>query len=922
MKGAPSLMSRSIALALVAAGAGIALAGSRRGRVARLGERLAGVGAALAATFLLGHLYATDSLQSLGGAASSPWAALGVLLLGLGGVVARPGFLCSRVLAGRSIGAVHLRRALPALLGVPLAVGLATSWGARSGLLADSTAFAVFTLVSMLALGAFATRHARRLDRLARERAHLEGLFRRTFENAAVGIGHIDADGRWLRVNDRLCEIVGRPRDELRGTSMLAVTHPDERDAEAAAREALAGGEIDSHRCERRFVTKQGHDAWVDLVISAERDPSGRVEHLVAVLQDISERKRTESELGLVRRALDCSSDGVVIVSTRRPEGEIVFVNPAFERITGYAAGEALGRGWELLGELGSDQPPLEELCGRMRRDDGLSLLLRGRRKDGHPYWSEVRLAPVADRRTGAVTHHVGVLEDVTERLGAVAERERLLGEAVSAREEAERADRAKDEFLALVSHELRSPLGVVASWLPMVRPDARPELRERAAGVIQRSVSLLSRLIGDLLDASRIASGKLEIERSLFELVEVVRTAVTALEPTARERGVALGFRAEPAEIYVVGDAERIDQVVHNLVENAIKFTPAEGRVEVTLGQREERVELVVSDNGEGIEPELLPTVFSRFRQGRGGPRGAGRGLGLGLAIVRHLAELHGGSAEAESDGPGRGTRIRVELPAALERRVPASRPGGAEWATLEGLCVLLLEPDRSAAEALALALEAADAEVAWVRSAGEALAQGGALEPEVVVAAFDALPEEAAELLAGLRSSARGGRPPVAVALSTERTPDARRRAREAGFEGWLTRPFDPAKLVEAIRDLWRKDVLHVLVVDDDRDAADALALLLERRGFEVRRAYGAEEALELALCFEPGAVVTDLRLGDAHGVELGRALRTRDPSVRLIAVTGSSPGDLGGDAALFDGIVRKPVTLAVLLDHLRAD
>lgn len=916
----PLDMSRSGAVPLLLAATGIALAGAR-GR-ARAAEILTGASAALTACFLLGALYAAEDLRSLGGGMPSPLTALGLLLLGVGGLTARPDFALARVLTGRSLGALHLQRALPAVLGIPLAVGLAASFAARRGILDVATAFAAFALLSMWALATATTRHARRLDQLARERARLEGLFRRIFENAAVGIAHLDVEGRWLRVNDRLCEIVGRARDELHHTSIHALAVPTDREATLAACEALAAGAIDSHRSECRFVTKQGHETWVDLVISAERESSGRVEHLVAVVQDISERKQTEADLDLVRRALDCSSDGVLIVSTRRPEGEIVFVNPAFERITGTAAADALGRGWDVLGEPAAEQPPVNELCERMRREDGLSLLLRGQRPGGERYWSQVRLAPVADRRTGAVTHHVGVLEDVTEQLGAVAERERLLGDALSAREDAERAGRAKDEFLALVSHELRSPLGVVASWLPMLRRDERPDLRNRAVTVIHRNVSLLARLIGDLLDASRIVSGKLELERTLVEFAELVCTAVEALQPSAADRGVELHFRADTAEIYVDGDVERLDQIVHNLVENAIKFTPAGGRIDVDVEARDGRVALAVRDTGQGIAAELLPTVFSRFRQGVGGPRGAARGLGLGLGIVRHLAELHGGGAEAESEGPGRGTRVRVELPLASEPRVRVAERARTEAVTLESQCVLLLEPDRLAAEALALALETAEADVAWVRSAGEALAQGDALAPDAIVAAFDALPEESAELVAGMRLPERGlARPPIAVALSTDRTPEARRRARDAGFDAFLQRPFDPAKLAATLRGLLRKELTRVLVVDDDRDAADSLALLLERRGFAVERAYSASDALALALRLELGAVVTDLRLGDGGGVDLARAIRARGPAVRLLAVTGSARGELGPEAAVFDGILQKPVDLAALLDLLRA-
>jgi DNA-binding response OmpR family regulator len=241
-------------------------------------------------------------------------------------------------------------------------------------------------------------------------------------------------------------------------------------------------------------------------------------------------------------------------------------------------------------------------------------------------------------------------------------------------------------------------------------------------------------------------------------------------------------------------------------------------------------------------------------------------------------------------------------------------------EPATLEGLCVLLLEPDRPAAEALAVALEAAEADVAWVRTAADALAQGDALEPDAVVAAFDAEPEEAAELVAGLRASERAGRHVAAIALSTDSTPDARRRAHEAGFEGFVPRPFEPAKLVAAIRTLVRKDELKVLVVDDDRDGADSLGILLERRGFAVRCAYGMAEALVAATRFEPQAAVLDVALGDGDGAQLARMLRVRHPGVRLVALTGSERGDLGSDVAAFDGVVQKPASLAHLVDLLR--
>jgi DNA-binding response OmpR family regulator len=293
------------------------------------------------------------------------------------------------------------------------------------------------------------------------------------------------------------------------------------------------------------------------------------------------------------------------------------------------------------------------------------------------------------------------------------------------------------------------------------------------------------------------------------------------------------------------------------------------------------------------------------------------GSGLGLGLWIVRRLVELHEGSVEIASEGRGRGTRVEVRLPLAPAPVVAAGRAEAVPHGSLERLRVLLLEPDRAVAEALALVLEAADAEVSWVRAAEEARAPGAAPAPDAIVAAFDAAPEEAAELV---RAAKARRQPPVAVALSTERTAEARARAHEAGFDALLARPFDPARLVHLLRSLREHRRTRVLVVDDDRDAADALALLLERHGFAASAAYGAEAALREASRRAPDAVVTDLRLGDGRGSDVARALRARGGRLRVVAVTGSELEDLGDEAALFDAFVRKPVAPGALVEMLR--
>jgi len=826
----------------------------------------------------------------------------------------------ARALARGSIGRDQLRRSLPALLGIPLGCGLLAGVGIRAGFWSGVPALAAFTLVTMAALAAFALRHARRIDAIVRERNRLEGLFRRTFEHAAVGMGLLDAIGRWLWVNDRLCEILGWPREELLRRSLRDLSHPDEPSAGLALHEAMERDGVESQTFVRRCVSKQGHELWVDLVVSAERGAEGEIAYLVAVVQDVSERKRTEMELELAQRALVCSSDGVIIASAHRSEGEIVYVNPAFSRITGYPAQEVLGKGWAFLGELGRGEPPLDEVCRRLQREESASVLLRGHRKDGGLLWSEIRLAPVVDSQTGLVTHHVGIQEDVTERLGAVAERERLLGEALAARADSERAGRAKDDFFALVSHELRSPLSAITSWLPMLRRASRPEVHAQAVKVIERSAQLLTRLIGDLLDASRMASGKLEIERASLDLLERIQTAVDGFGPAACERGVSLALHASERHAFIEGDAERIDQIVRNLIENALKFTPPDGRIDVDLERRGDEIEVRITDTGEGIPPELLPQVFERFRQGDSGPRGAAKGLGLGLAIVRHLVELHGGRVGAESEGAGKGTRIRLVLPAAPAPRRLAPQRASEAPGSLDGVCVLLLDPDRFAAEALGFALEEGGSEVVWVRNAGAALERAESLKPQVVVASVDLLPGDAEVLLDRMRCpEGSATRAVIGVALSTDDTPSRRRRAREMGFDAFLARPFDPVRLVGLIRSSLARS-RRCLIVDDDRDAADSLAVLLARRGFEVDRAYGAVAALQIARSFRPSVVLTDLQLDGAEGADLARTLRAETEAIRVIAVTGRSRDSLGSEADLFDGFLRKPIQLETLLSLLR--
>jgi signal transduction histidine kinase len=289
-------------------------------------------------------------------------------------------------------------------------------------------------------------------------------------------------------------------------------------------------------------------------------------------------------------------------------------------------------------------------------------------RKDGAEIPVEIGLSPF-EAADGAFV--LAAITDITARKRADAERARLLVREQEARREAETANRAKDQFLAVLSHELRTPLTTILGWLGMLRGRRLDlEQQQRALEAIDRSTRAQARMIEDLLDVSRIAAGKMTLERRPVDLGPLVEEAVASFQPEAQARSVVLAARVDPAAGVVSGDPDRLRQMLTNLIVNALKYTPAAGRVDVELGAGGGVVRLVVRDTGVGIEAALLPSVFERFRQADWRAAGTQGGLGLGLAIVRELAEMHGGSVSARSDGPGRGSTFTVTLP---EHQPPA---------------------------------------------------------------------------------------------------------------------------------------------------------------------------------------------------------------------------------------------------------
>jgi PAS domain S-box-containing protein len=411
-----------------------------------------------------------------------------------------------------------------------------------------------------------------------------------------------------------------------------------------------------------------------------------------------------------------------------------------------------------------------------------------------------------------------GIMQDVTERKQAEAERERLLGAERAARQTAEEANRMKDEFLAVLSHELRSPLNAIVGYTNLMRGGRhRPEETPRVLEIISRNARAQQQLIEDLLDVSRAITGKMGLNLGPVEPEMIVQKTLDAVRPAAAAKQIALDATFDPALGVISGDADRLQQAVWNLLSNAVKFTPTGGRVTARLARVDHYVEIAVSDTGKGIKPEYLPHVFDRFSQEDYSTTRRYGGLGLGLSIVRHITELHGGTVHAASDGEGRGATFTIRLPLTAgqtaQPRTKTSheaagfKPRKAE-SELDGARVLVVDDDEDTRQLLKQIMENHGAAVTTAASAAEALEVIDAAPPDALVADIGMPGEDGYSLMRKIRELPpdRGGGVP-ALALTAYARPEDRARAMTAGFQRYVTKPIEPDELAAVIANLTRR-------------------------------------------------------------------------------------------------------------------
>lgn len=433
-----------------------------------------------------------------------------------------------------------------------------------------------------------------------------------------------------------------------------------------------------------------------------------------------------------------------------------------------------------------------------------------------------VRISPLTQE--GRVIGTLTVIDDVTERAAREAElqaqiedRSRLLSSEKLARNEAERANRLKDEFLATISHELRNPLNAILGWAHMMRlGNLTPANAERAVETIYRNAQSQAQLVADLLDVSRIISGKLRLNVRTVDLISVVKAAIDSIRPAADAKGIRLNTMLDPVAGPISGDADRLQQIVWNLLSNAVKFTPQGGRIQVKVQRVNSHVKIVVSDSGVGISKEFLPYVFDRFRQADASTTRIHGGLGLGLSIVHQLVDLHGGTVTVQSEGEGKGATFTISLPCvgviSNQNEIESVHPVQSEeiisfkeLPSLKGLKVLVVDDEADTRELIAEVLKECGSEVITSPSAAEALTALEQSKPDILLSDLGMPDEDGYSLIAKIRAlpSERGGQIPAAALTAYARAED-RMRVLRSGFQFHLPKPVDTAELVTVVASL----------------------------------------------------------------------------------------------------------------------
>ena len=559
------------------------------------------------------------------------------------------------------------------------------------------------------------------------------------------------------------------------------------------------------------FVRRENsEDRWVSISGYPVIDTSNEIQGGVVVCRDITERKQSESALlESEARFRNMANNAPFMVWVTDSTGYCNFLSESWYEFTGQTEETGLGFGWVNALHPEDREHAKNAFLRANEGQESFRLEYRIRRRDGGYSWAIDAAAPrLSD--SGQFEGYIGSVIDITERKQVEIERDMVLQLEQTARAEAERANRIKDEFLAVLSHELRSPLNPILGWSQLLRGGKlSADKTAQALETIERNARLQSQLIEDLLDVSRILQGKLRLNVAPVNVATIILSALETVQLAAESKKIQIQTILNPDVGQVVGDTGRLQQIVWNLLSNAVKFTPEGGGVEVRLTQIEHEVQIQVIDTGKGILPDFLPYVFEHFRQEDGATTRKFGGLGLGLAIVRQLIELHGGTAFAESPGEGQGATFTVRLPLLNddssrqeEAAVNSSLSPDMSSLPLARLRILVVDDEPDSRDFVAFVLEESGAEVISLSSAAEALESIAQTAPDLIVSDIGMPDMDGYMLIQHIRTQLGSEyRGLVAIALTAYAGEANERQVLQAGFDQHLSKPIDPTELVATV-------------------------------------------------------------------------------------------------------------------------
>ncbi len=776
-----------------------------------------------------------------------------------------------------------------------------------------------------------------------------ERRFRAAFEQASVGMAHTAPDGRRLMVNQRFADMLGYTREELLESPVKDVTHPDDYDRDFELAQRLIEGRADSYAREKRYLRKDGQILWAAVATTLVRKADGTPDYFAGVIADITERKQAEEELRKLSRAVEQSSEAIVITDA---QGTIEYVNDSFTRASGYTRAEVIGNNPRILQSGKTPRATYESMWAALRAGQPWAGEFHNRRKDGVEYIEAASISPIR-APDGRITHYVAVKEDVTEKRRIARElelhRDRLeqmvaerTAELEQARRQADAANEAKSAFIANMSHEIRTPMNGVLGMLEVLE---RGELTEQQADMVRTardSGRTLLGIIDDILDFSKIEAGRLQLERAPISVADVVETLCESLLPVAIQKQVDLSvFVAPDMPARVMSDPLRLRQILFNLIGNAIKFSA--GRVEcagrvavrVTVAQRAPlRLAFAVIDNGIGIAAEHVAQLFVAFSQAEVSTTRRFGGTGLGLAVCKRLADLMGGQISVTST-PGAGSTFMLTLPVDVPAEQPPREPprlAGVECVVEEtgefdsdGLCAYL----EHAGARVHRAADARDGARIAASLAGPVVAirHAASAPPSAAPAAPPATNVRLLLITRGRRRKARIASPHLVTLDGTALRRDALLAAVAiAAGRAAPDRAIEPARVAPSpAADSGRYD--PILVAEDDEVNQQVIRMQLQLLGHSATVAHNGAEALRRWRDGRFALLLTDLHMPEMDGYELTRAIRReeaqRAPATRLpiVALTANAlRGEAERARALgMDDYLTKPLQLEQLRDAL---